>query len=138
MKRLLPLALLVCLGVGCGSSHACAGREIVLRAVPQHGAALTPAGMKLARDIISSRLDTLGVASPNVEIRGGDEIVVSGAVPKKVGSVVSVTGQLQFFDFEKDLAAPTVKNGNPTPYPTLYSLLSHAPGIVHPAPGAPL
>ncbi len=78
MKRLLPLVLLVCLGVGCGSSHACAGREIVLRAVPQHGETVTRAGMELVRQIISSRLDTLGVASPNVEIRGGDEIVVSG------------------------------------------------------------
>jgi len=125
VKRLLLLVLLLCLCVGCGSGgHACSGgREILLRAVPQHGESLTPAGMELARKTIASRLGSLGVSSPSVTIRGGDEIVVSGSVPKNLASVVSATGNLQFFDFEKDLAPPTVSNGEPTPYPTLYSLL---------------
>ena len=81
--------------------------------------------MELARQIIENRVATLGVGSPSVAIRGSDEIVISGATaPEKVGRVVSLTGDLQFFDFEKDLAPPTVMNGNPTPYPTLYSLLA--------------
>ena len=128
MKRLLPLVLLVCLGVGCGSSNACPhGGEIVFRAVPLHGQAVTPAGMQIARNIIESRVQTIGVGSPKVTLRGSDEIVVDYAgthAPASLSRVISVTGQLQFFDFEKDLAPPTVKNGVPTPYPTLYSLLT--------------
>jgi len=99
----------------------------VLRAVPQHGETLTPAGMKLAREIMSTRFTAIDVRSSKVESRGGDEIVISGSVPKKAARVASATGDLQFFDFEEDLAPPTIENGNPTPYPTLYSLLA-APG----------
>jgi preprotein translocase subunit SecD len=130
----LTLLLLVFLGFGCGSSHACSGRTIVLRAVPQHGETLTSAGMELARSIIESRVQTLGVASPSVTTRGSDEIVISGSAPKSLERLASVTGNLQFFDFEKDIAAPTVENGNPTPYPTLYSLLSTPAAAVSSGP----
>jgi SecDF, P1 head subdomain len=125
VKRLLPLALLVSLVVGCGSSHACSvGREIVLRAVPQHGETVTRAGMELAKRIMSNRVATNSVGSPTITLRGSDEIVISGSpVPKSFPKFVSVTGNLQVFDFEKDLAAPTATGGDPTPYPTLYSLL---------------
>jgi preprotein translocase subunit SecD len=134
VKRLLPLVLLaclcICLGVGCGSSHACSsGSEIVLRAVPQRGETVTPAGMKLAQQIMTNRVSTIGVASPKITLRGNDEIVISGSpVPKSLPRVVSVTGNLQLFDFEEDLAPPTVENGNPTPYPTLFSLLTAVKG----------
>ena len=131
VKRLLPLVLLVCLGVACGSSHG-PGAEIVLRAVPQRGEVLTQAGTKLARDIIASRLDKLGVRSPEVRSPQPGEVVVDLACTALPGStpldVISERGQLQFFDFEKDLAPPTVDNGNPTPYPTLYSLLTAVKG----------
>jgi preprotein translocase subunit SecD len=129
VKRLLPLVLLVCLCAGCGSGgHSCSvGREVVLRAVPQHGGTVTPAGMKLAQRIMSNRVGSLGVGSPTITLRGSDEIVISGSLARQsIPRVVSATGNLQFFDFEKDLAWPTVKNGRPTPYPTLYSLLSAA------------
>jgi preprotein translocase subunit SecD len=131
------LLLLVFVGVGCGSSHACSGREIVLRAVPQHSETLTPSGMEVAQRIIENRVNTIGVASPTVTIRGGDEIVISGSAPKSLARLVSVTGNLQFFDLEKDLALPTVTNGKPTPYPTLYSLLAtHAAAVSNEQPAA--
>ena len=110
----------------------------MLRAVPQHGQAVTPAAMQIARDIISNRVTTIGVASPRVTIRGSDEIVIDYAgthAPKNLAGVVSVRGELQFFDFEKDLASPTITNGIPTPYPTLYSLLAALPTAV--SKGAP-
>lgn len=103
----------------------------MLHAVPQRGEPLASQGMELARTIISNRLQTLGVASPTVSIRGNDEIVIHFAgtdVPKNVTQIASVTGNLQFFDLESDLAVPTITNGNPTPYPSLYSLLS-TPGV---------
>ncbi len=137
VKRLLPLVLVLGLVAGCGSAHS-HGCEIVLRAVPLHGGPVTQAGMKLVRDILANRVDTLGVASAQVTVRG-DEIVIDVPgthAPKALGGVVSVTGNLQFFDFEKDLAPPTVKNGNPTPYPSLYSLLSAVDGARRGTPEA--
>src|SRR4051812_21040245 len=128
-KRLLALLLLVCLGVGCGSSHACPhGAKIVLRAVPQHGQTINRTQMQTAQQIMVSRLNKLGVASPDVALQGSDEIVIKLAGvhnPAKTVAILGSTGQLQFFDFEKDLAWPTVpRMGTPTPYPTLYSLLA--------------
>ena len=65
VKRLLPVVLLVCLAVGCGSFASRNGAEIVLRPVPQRGEPLTPQGMQLAKNIISKRLDTLGGTEEN-------------------------------------------------------------------------
>ena len=131
MRRLLLLALLVCvLGAGCGGSRLCT-LEVILRAVPQHGERLTPQGIEVARDIITSRLATLGVADPIVSTRGSDEIFVElpgTRVAKDLAGIVSATGDLQFFDFEQALAPPTVTNGAPTPYPSLYSLLTAVKG----------
>ena len=124
----LPLVLLALLAAGCGSSGSCNTRatDLVIRAVPQRGQQLTPAGMQLARQIVDSRVQLLGVSSPSVTLRGADEIVVhyagSNAKPD-VAPILAEPGQLQVFDFEKDLAPPTVDHLRPTPYPTLYSLL---------------
>jgi preprotein translocase subunit SecD len=132
LTRLLLLVVVLGLCAGCGSARhvdCSGGGEIVLHAIPQHGEPLTPAGMELARTMIVNRVTSIGVGSPTVKIRGNDEIVISGTpVPKSLVRVVYVPGNLQFFDFENDLAAPTVKNGNPTPYPTLYSLLTAVKG----------
>ena len=127
MKRLLPLVLLVCLGIGCGPSPNCTyGAEFVLRAVPQRGERLTTSAMQAARSIISRRLERLGVKVTSVTIRGSDEIVVSwpSDPPTYIDDIAWKRGQLQLFDFEKSLAPPTVANGYPTPYTTVYALLS--------------
>lgn len=82
--------------------------------------------MKAARAIISKRLAALDIRPSSVAIRG-DEVVISfsGAkYPNYLNRIVRVRAQLQVFDFEKDLAPPTVKSGFPTPYTTLYDLLS--------------
>ena len=123
------LALVSILAAGCGGSHRCSGTEITLRAVPAKGQRVTPAGMQVARQIMTTRLAKLGVSSPTVTVRG-DEIVVhlagadySADVPKIIGTL----GQLQLFDFEPSLAPPTVQGSQqPAPLPSLYSLLSAA------------
>jgi preprotein translocase subunit SecD len=129
MKRVIlvgALALVATLAAGCGGSHRCT-TSITLRAVPAKGQRVTPAGMEVARQIITSRLDTLGVASPTVAVHG-DEIVIEVAgvhIPARTAAILRVTGQLQFFDFEPSLAPPTVQgNQQPAPLPSLYSLLS--------------
>ncbi len=109
------------------------GLEVILKAVPPRGQQITPAQMQVAQNIMVSRVDKLGVASPNVALQGSDEIVIQLAGihdPAKAAAIIGSTGTLQFFDFEHDLAAPTVSQGNPTPYPTLYSLLTQIKGQV--------
>jgi SecD/SecF fusion protein len=109
------------------------GLEVVLKAVPPQGQQVTAAQMQVAQNVIVHRVDSIGVASPNVAIQGNDEIVVQLAGihdPTKAAQVIGSTGQLQFFDFEKDLAPPTVKGYSPTPYPTAYSLLKQVKGQV--------
>jgi len=107
------------------------GLEVILKAVPNPGQTINAAQMQTAQQIMVNRVDKLGVASPNVAIQGSDEIVIQLAGvhnPARAAAIVGSTGTLQFFDFEKDLAPPTVSNGNPTPYPTLYSLLQQVKG----------
>jgi SecD/SecF fusion protein len=107
------------------------GIEVVLRAVPNKGQKVDSAGMQTAQAVMVNRVDKLGVASPNVAIQGGNEIVVQLAGihdTNKAAKIIGSTGQLQFFDFEKDLAPPSVTgegSATPTPHPisSLYSLL---------------
>jgi SecD/SecF fusion protein len=103
------------------------GLEVILRAVPDKGQSITPQGMQTAQDIIQKRANGTGVASPNIAVQGGNEIVVQLAGvhdPEKAAAIIGKTGQLQFFDFENDLAPPTVSTtGQPTPVTSLYSLL---------------
>ncbi len=103
------------------------GTEVILKAVPQRGQTVTTAGMQTAQQVIENRVNGIGVTSPNVAVQGGNEIVVQLAGvhdPAKAAAIVGQTGQLQFFDFERDLSPPTVNNGVPAPYGSLYRLLS--------------
>jgi SecD/SecF fusion protein len=104
------------------------GIEVVLRATPvKGGPAVDSTGMQTARSIIERRVNGIGVTSPNVAIQGTDEIVVQLAGihdPNKAAKVIGRTGQLQFFDFEGDLASPTISStGVPQPAKSLYGLL---------------
>ena len=104
------------------------GTEVILRAVPERNQSINSTQMQTARNIIEQRVNSIGVASPNVAVQGADQIVVQLAGindPTKAAAVVGQTGQLQFFDFETDLASPTLSGtGQPAPLPSLYSLLT--------------
>jgi preprotein translocase subunit SecD len=130
MKRLAAVgfAALALLLAGCGGSHRCSGSEVVFRASPQsRSQPITPQGMQLARQIMESRLQKLGVSSPTVSVRNGDELVVQGTGIRDVAATARLlgeTGQLQLFDFEPSLAPPTVTaNQQPSPQRSLYGLL---------------
>jgi len=115
------------------------GLEVVLKALPPHGQSVTPQNMQTAQNVMVRRVNQIGVSSPNVATQGNDEIVIQLAGihdPAKAAAIIGSTGQLQFYDFEKDLAAPTVNQLTPTPYPTAYSLLKQVQGQVKGA-GAP-
>jgi SecD/SecF fusion protein len=108
------------------------GIEVVLKAVPEKGQSITSAQMQTAQQIMESRVNKLGVASPNVALQGTDEIVIQLAGvhdPAKAAKIIGSTGKLYFFDFEKDLAPPTVNSsGQPTPATSLHSLLTAVKG----------
>jgi SecD/SecF fusion protein len=106
------------------------GLEVVLRATPTtQGQKIDQTQMQTAQQIMTQRVDKLGVTSPNVALQGGNEIVIQLAGvhdPAKAAKIVGTTGQLQMFDFESNLAAPTVQgNQQPAPYPSLYKLLTN-------------
>jgi SecD/SecF fusion protein len=103
------------------------GLEVILQAVPQPGQTITQAQMQTAQQILVNRVNSIGVSSPNVAVQGNDQIVIQLAGihdPAKAAAIIGATGTLQFYDFEADLVSPTISGGNPTPYPTLYSLLT--------------
>ena len=109
------------------------GLEVVLKAQPKPGQSVTPQNMTTAQNVMVRRVNQIGVSSPNVATQGTDEIVIQLAGihdPAKAAAIIGSTGQLQFYDFEKDLAAPTVNQLTPTPYPTAYSLLKQIEGQV--------
>ncbi|HEY4237815.1 MAG TPA: hypothetical protein VGM45_10840, partial [Gaiellaceae bacterium] len=109
------------------------GLEVVLKALPPQGQSVTPQNMQTAQNVMVRRVNQIGVSSPNVATQGTDEIVIQLAGihdPAKAAAIIGSTGQLQFYDFEKDLAAPTVNQLTPTPYPTAYSLLKQIQGQV--------
>ncbi|MFL5942659.1 MAG: protein translocase subunit SecD [Gaiellaceae bacterium] len=104
------------------------GIEVILRAIPEKGQGpVTPQGMQTAQSIMENRVNQLGVASPEVRTQSGNQIVIQIAGvhdPDKATEIIGKTGQLQFFNFERDLASPTVSStGQPTPVTSLYSLL---------------
>jgi SecD/SecF fusion protein len=104
------------------------GLEVILRATPPKGTQLTTEGMQTAQQIMEKRANGTGVSAPSVAVQGTDEIVIQLAGvrdPAKAAKVVGTTGSLQIFDFEQDLAAPTVTGTlQPAPYPSLYKLLT--------------
>ena len=83
--------------------------------------------MQTAQQIITNRVNAIGLSSPNMAIQGGNEIVIQPAGvhdPAKAAKVIGTTGQLQMFDFETSLLPPTVQgNHQPAPLPELYGLL---------------
>jgi len=108
------------------------GTEVVLKAIPDKGQTVNAAQMATAQQVMVNRVDSIGVASPNVAVQGGNEIVIQLAGvhdPAKAAALVGKTGQLQFYDFEGDLVPPTINsNGVPAPFGSLYDLLKPMQG----------
>ena len=65
--------------------------------------------MATAQQVMTNRVDKLGVTAPNVAVQGGNQIVIQLAGvknPAKAAKIIGTTGTLQFFDFEPDLGRP--------------------------------
>src|SRR5213075_3357372 len=104
------------------------GLEVVLKANPPKGHALTSDDLNRSIDIMRNRIDKLGVSEPEIRKQGSDQIVIQLAGvhdPAAAAKLIGKTAQLMLFDFENDLAGPSVDaNGNPVASTSLYEILT--------------
>ncbi len=104
------------------------GLELVLQAQAPQGQQVTKEDMERSVEIIRSRVDKLGVSEPEVRQQGDDQIAVDLAGvtnPARAAEIVGKTAQLQFYDLEADLIAPSKDaSGFPVASPRLKPLLT--------------
>ena len=104
------------------------GVEVVLQAEPKRGQVLTAADMSVSKNVIEQRVNGLGVSDAVVTQQGSNQIVVElPAVhnPAQAAAIIGATAQLQLFDLETSLVAPSIDaSSNPIPTSSLYGLLS--------------
>ncbi len=104
------------------------GLEVVLKAVPPKGHALTTEDLDRSVSIMRNRIDALGVSEPEIRKQGSNQIVIELAGvhdPAAAARLIGKTAQLEFYDMEADLTGPSIGiQGNPIPEPSLYALLS--------------
>ena len=121
MKRPLLLLLLV-LGLVAASLVAIAfrpavlgldlqgGVEVVLQGQPTEESQVTPEAIDRSVEIIRSRVDSFGVAEPEIQTQGDDQIVVAlpGAEdPERVVRDLIQPAQLVFINFERNVVNKT-------------------------------
>ncbi|MCA1683245.1 MAG: protein translocase subunit SecD, partial [Actinobacteria bacterium] len=95
------------------------GVELVYQAKPRKGTALTPDTLNRAIDVMRERVDQLGVAEPELQTSGSDQITV--ALPNvknlsKARQQVGTVAQMNFYDWEVNVIGP---DGKPAPQDTL-------------------
>ncbi|HVY60531.1 MAG TPA: hypothetical protein VHF22_02710, partial [Planctomycetota bacterium] len=103
------------------------GLEVVLQAEAPPGKEVTQEDLDRSIEIMRSRVDKLGVSEPEIRKQGPNQIVIQLAGvhdPARAAEIIGKTAQLQFYDLEGDLVAPSIQNGNPVASPTLYGLLT--------------
>ncbi len=120
MKRSL-LLLLVVLGMLAASAVAIAlkpavlgldlqgGVEVVLQGQPTEESEVTDAAIERSVEIIRSRVDSFGVAEPEIQTQGDDQIVVAlpGAEnPDQVVRDLIQPAQLEFIAFQRNVVDP--------------------------------
>ncbi len=104
------------------------GLEVTLQAVPPRDRKLTKEDLDRSVSIMRNRVDKLGVAEPEIRTQGSDQIAIQlpGVKdPAAAAQIIGKTAQLELFDLEKNLVAPSVdaRTKQPIPTPKLYDLL---------------
>src|SRR5213083_340775 len=87
------------------------GLEVVLKAVPPKGHALSQDDLNRSVNIMRSRIDKLGVSEPEIRKQGSNQIVVQLAGvkdPAVAAKLIGKTAVLEFYDFESDLTGPSI------------------------------
>ena len=104
------------------------GLEVTLQAVPPRDRKLTQEDLDRSVSIMRNRVDKLGVAEPEIRTQGTDQISIQlpGVKdPAAAAQVIGKTAQLELFDLEKNLVAPSVdaRTKQPIATPKLFDLL---------------
>jgi SecD/SecF fusion protein len=91
------------------------GVSLVYKGIPTAHAKVNPESLNRAINIMRKRVDQLGVAQPEIQLYGANEIDVS--LPdvsnvKRAEDQVGKTAQLLFYDWEPNVIGPS---GNPEP-----------------------
>jgi SecD/SecF fusion protein len=105
------------------------GLEVTLQAVPPKDRKLTKEDLDRSVSIMRSRVDKLGVAEPEIRTQGSDQISIQlpGVKdPAAAAAIIGKTAQLELFDLERDLVAPSIdpRTRQPRATPKLYDLLA--------------
>jgi len=105
------------------------GLEVTLQAVPPKDRKLTKEDLDRSVSIMRSRVDKLGVAEPEIRTQGSDQISIQlpGVKdPAAAAQIIGKTAQLELFDLERDLVAPSIDPTTRQPRATakLYDLLA--------------
>lgn len=85
------------------------GVEVVLQGQPTETSEVTPEAIERSVEIIRSRVDAFGVAEPEIQTQGDDQIVVAlpGADnPQQVVNDLIAPAQLMFINFERNVVNP--------------------------------
>src|SRR2546430_1562008 len=102
------------------------GIELIYQGEPTPQSNVTPEAINRAIDIIRTRVDQLGVAEPEIQRLGSNQIAVDLPGVKDLDRAkkqVGTTAQLLFYDWEKNVI------GNPrTPINGLYEAVKKAAG----------
>jgi SecD/SecF fusion protein len=100
------------------------GVEVILEGRPTAESPVTPEAIERSVEVIRSRVDAFGVAEPEIQTQGSDQIVVAlpGVDnPQRVVTDLIKPAQLAFYDFQENV------EGNPSP--NLYQTVKRAQRI---------
>jgi SecD/SecF fusion protein len=105
------------------------GLEVTLQAVPPPDRELTQSDLDRSVEIMRSRVDRLGVAEPEIRTQGDDQITIQlpGIKdPEAAAAVIGKTAQLELYDLEQNLVAPSIDSRTRQPIATasIYDLLA--------------
>ncbi len=103
------------------------GLEYVLKAQPPKGHKLTASDLDRSVSIMRNRVDKLGVSEPIITKQGKDQISIQLAGIhnlNQAAKIIGSTAQLELYDLEPALVAPSTSAQGPVATRSLYQLLS--------------
>ena len=105
------------------------GLEVTLQAVPPRDRDLTQDDLDRSVEIMRNRVDKLGTTEPEIRTQGDDQISIQlpGVKnPQAAAAIIGKTAQLELFDLQANLVAPSIdsRTKQPIATPKLYDLLA--------------
>src|SRR3954451_24256709 len=114
------------------------GVELVYQAKPTKFSKVTSDAIQRTLDIMRTRVAQLGVAEPEIQRSGADQVVVS--LPdvknqKRAIDQVGTTAQMFFYDWEPNVLGPDCKVATTQPDPNSEAQITGGPSAGDPSPG---